>query len=65
MGDRAEKANKGQFQRCLILLLIDVYSGVFKEKSIICVCLLKVYTFKIFIVCKFYLWRTKLQNIEF
>ena len=55
MGDRAEKANKSQFQRCLILLLIDAYSGVFKEKSIICVCLLKVYTFKIFIVCKFYL----------
>lgn len=35
MGDRVEKANKSQFQRCLILLLIDAYSGVFKEKNIL------------------------------
>lgn len=35
MGDRVEKANKSQFQRCLILLFIDAYSGVFKEKNIL------------------------------
>lgn len=33
MGDRAEKANKSQFQRCLILLLIDAYSlGLSKRR---------------------------------